>query len=127
MKVTQFEDSLEETQIRRLLSCLKKDSKIIPRDMTENIDTNSEGHDNEPKQGNYLLSMTALTAVTDKILGRHLLVSNPPICQQLTPSQVNRRPWKLSHACYSLPRCNFPLGESAHECPYFLHISREQR
>ena len=66
MKVTQFEDSLEETQIRRLLSCLKNDSKIIPQDMMENIDTNSEGHNNEPKQGNYLLSMMALTATTDK-------------------------------------------------------------
>ena len=46
----------------------------------------------------YFPSMKALTAVTEKRLGWYLRVSSPPIYQQLTPSQVNRRPWKLSPA-----------------------------
>ena len=54
----------------------------------------------EPKRSSihedYFPSMKALTAVTEKRLGRYLLVSSPPIYQRLTPSQVKRRPWKLS-------------------------------
>ena len=66
MKVTQPEDSYEENQIRRLLSSLMKGSKIILQDMTEDIGTNLEGQDNEPKQENYLPSIKAFMAVKEK-------------------------------------------------------------